>query len=150
MEVDIKTEMEINKLYSSKDNSYLVFSIHSNRFAYKSSNIQEIMYDAKIHKIPFAPEYIEGVLNCRGTPYTVVNTLKMNNEENAEIQEKIFLLFKRDDDQFCIHLSNIDVFFEVEEDDVLEDGVKYKQKLIPLFNSDSVEERLCKDLGKDD
>ena len=74
----------------------------------------------------------------------------MNNEDNSEISQKIFLLFKRDDDQFCIHLSNIDVFFEVEEDDVLEDGVKYKQQLIPLFNSDSVEERLCKDLGKDD
>ena len=50
----------------------------------------------------------------------------MNNEDNSEISQKIFLLFKRDDDQFCIYLSNIDIFFEVE--DVCDDSVKYKQK----------------------
>lgn len=150
MEIDEKTEQEINQLYAASDGSYLVFTIHGHRFAYKSSLVQEIMYDAKIHPLPFVPDYIEGVLNCRGNPYTVVNTLKMEGEPNPEIEEKIFLLFKREDDQFCIHISNIDVFFEPEEEEILEDSVKYKQEEIPLFDSDRVEQTLCKDLNKEE
>ncbi|MBR5400217.1 MAG: chemotaxis protein CheW [Treponema sp.] len=148
-ELDAKTEAEIKELYEGNESSYLVFSIKDNRYAFKSSLIQEIVYGSKIHVIPFAPDYIEGVLNCRGNPYSVINVLKMNNEENSDINEKVFLLFKRDDDNFCIHISNIEVFFEPEEEDILEDKVKYKFKFIPLFNPDVIEERLCEDLGKD-
>ena len=137
-QIDAKTEAEIKQLYEGNQSSYLVFSIKDNRYAFKSSLIQEIVYGSKIHVIPFAPDYIEGVLNCRGNPYSVINVLKMNNEENSEINEKVFLLFKRDDDNFCIHISNIEVFFEPEEEDILEDKVKYKFKFIPLFDPDVI------------
>lgn len=149
-EIDAKTEKEIKELYEGNDTSYLIFSIKEHRYAFKSSLIQEIVYGSKIHVIPFAPDYIEGVLNCRGNPFTVINVLKMDKEENSEINEKVFLLFKRDDDNFCIHISNIEVFFEPEEEDILADKVKYKFKFIPVFDPDRIEEQLCEDLGKDE
>lgn len=149
-EIDAKTAEEIKELYEGNQSSYLVFSIKDHRYAFKSSLIQEIVYGSKIHVIPFTPDYIEGVLNCRGNPFTVINVLKMDKEENSEISEKVFLLFKRDDDNFCIHISNIEVFFEPEEEDILEDKVKYKFKFISLFDPDRIEDRLCEDLGKDD
>ena len=143
-------EAQIEKLYNGNDSSCLIFSIHSKRYALKSTMIQEIMYDMRIHVIPFTPDYIEGVLNCRGVPYTVINVLKLDNAEESEIAEKVFLLFKRDDDQFCIHISNIEVFFEPEEDDIFEDKIKYKLKYIPLFDVDRLEEAMCRDLGKEE
>ncbi|MBR6154004.1 MAG: chemotaxis protein CheW [Treponema sp.] len=149
-ELDSKTQQEITELYEGKQGSYLIFSVGKHRYALNSSLIKEIMYGVKIHGIPFTPDYIEGVLNCRGVPFTVVNLLKMAKEENSDIAESVFLLFNRDDDQFCLHISNIEVFFEPEEDDILEDKVKYKFKFIPLFNADKIEETLCKDLGKDE
>ncbi len=149
-EIDKEIEAQLDKLYNGNESSYLIFSIHSRRYALKSSLIQEIMYNSKIHVIPFTPDYIEGLLNCRGTPYTVVNVLKLDNEEDSEIKEKVFLIFKREDDQFCIHISNIEVFFEPDQEDIFEDKVKYKLKLIPLFNADLLEEAMCRDLGKDD
>ena len=149
-EVDAKTAEEIKELYEGNESSYLVFSIKNHQYAFKSSLIQEIVYGSKVHAIPFAPEYIEGVINCRGNPYAVINVLKMDKEENNDIEERVFLLFKRDDDNFCIHISNIEVFFEPEEDDVYPDKVKYKFKFIPIFDADRIEEVLCNDLGKDD
>ena len=149
-QIDAKAEEEIKELYEGSQGSYLIFSIKEQRYAFRSSLIQEIIYGAKIHTIPFTPDYIEGVLNCRGNPFTVINTLKMNKDENSEINEKVFLLFKREDDNFCIHISNIEVFFEPEEDDILEDKVKYKFKYIPIFDPDSLEQKLCEDLGKDE
>ena len=149
-EVDAKTAEEIKELYEGNESSYLVFSIKNHQYAFKSSLIQEIVYGSKVHAIPFAPDYIEGVINCRGNPYAVINVLKMDKEENNDIEERVFLLFKRDDDNFCIHISNIEVFFEPEEDDVYPDKVKYKFKFIPIFDADRIEEILCNDLGKDD
>ena len=149
-QIDAKTQEEIKALYEGNEGSYLIFSIKEHRYAFKSSLIQEIVYGAKIHVIPFAPDYIEGVLNCRGNPFSVINVLKMDKEEKSDIEERVFLLFKRDDDNFCIHISNIEVFFEPEEDDIYEDKVKYKFKFIPLFDPDRIEEKLCEDLGKDD
>ena len=143
-------DAQIEQLYNGNDSSYLIFSIHSHRYALKSTLIQEIMYDMRIHVIPFTPDYIEGVLNCRGIPYTVINVLKLDKQENNEINEKVFLLFKRDDDQFCIHISHIEVFFEPEEDDVFEDKIKYKLKYIPLFDVDRLEDAMCRDLGKEE
>lgn len=149
-EVDAKTAEEIKELYEGNESSYLVFSIKNHQYAFKSSLIQEIVYGSKVHAIPFAPDYIEGVINCRGNPYAVINVLKMDKEENNDIEERVFLLFKRDDDNFCIHISNIEVFFEPEEDDIYPDKVKYKFKFIPIFDADRIEEVLCNDLGKDD
>ena len=107
-DVEKEIENKDDSFLNLNESSYLIFSIHSHRYALKSTLIQEILYDCKIHYIPFTPEYIEGVLNCRGTPYTVINFLKMQNENNSEINEKVFLLFKRNDDQFCIHISIFD------------------------------------------
>ena len=149
-QTDSKAEEQISELYEGSQGSYLIFSIKEQRYAFRSSLIQEIIYGAKIHTIPFTPDYIEGVLNCRGNPFTVINTLKMNKDEDNEINEKVFLLFKREDDNFCIHISNIEVFFEPEEDDILEGKVKYKFKYIPIFDADNLEQKLCEDLGKDE
>ena len=143
-------ESQIEELYNGNDSSYLIFSIHSHRYALKSNLIQEIMYDMRIHVIPFTPDYIEGVLNCRGVPYTVINVLKLDKVEDSEINEKVFLLFKREDDQFCIHISNIEVFFEPEEDDVVKDKIKYKLKYIPLFDADRLEDAMLRDLSKEE
>ena len=106
-QLDAKTEAEIKELYEGNQSSYLVFSIKEHRYAFKSSLIQEIVYGSKVHVIPFAPNYIEGVLNCRGNPYSVINVLKMNNEENSDLNEKVFLLFLNPG----LHKNVIDRFY---------------------------------------
>lgn len=144
-----KNKTTNSRVLEPNESSYLVFTIGKYRYAFVSSKIKEIMYDAKIHKLPFVPNYIEGVLNCRGNPYTVINTLKLDSESETEIPENVFLLFKRDDDDFCVHISNIEVFFEPEAEDVFEDRVKYKQRMIPLFDADRLETALLRDLASE-
>ena len=128
--------------------TYLIFSVHSHRYALPSPLIQEIMQDVTVHFLPFVPSYIEGIINCHGKPYTVINHLAMFDiEDDTEISEQTFLVLKRSDDQFCLHVSNIDLFYEPEEDDVLENSIMYKNKEIEIFNADKIEETLRKDLG---
>lgn len=138
----------------SSENTFLIFFVNDDCWAIRTSFVQEIMYAAKIHPLPFVPSYIEGVVNCRGFPYTVVNTLKMANSskpgDGASIDGGTVLVFKRDDDNFAIHISNIELFFEPEEQDIKLDGIRYKGELIKFFDVDIVEERLRRDLSEKD
>ncbi len=126
--------------------NFLVFSVKKELFAISTVYVQEIMHSAKIHPLPFVPDYIEGVVNCRGIPYTVVNIKKMDGNQNCEIEGATVLVFKREDDQFAIHISNIEMFFEPEENDIRADGIRYKMNLIPFFDANLVEKRLLADL----
>ena len=137
-------------MQAETNESYLIFTIHKSLFAIKNTNVQEIMHSAKIHPLPFVPDYIEGMVNCRGVPYTVVNFLKLNHEENCEISEPAVLVFRRKDDQFALHISGIELFFEPEEEDILSDGIKYKTRIIPYFDVDSIETALCQDLMEEE
>ena len=128
------------------DDTYLIFNINNERYALKSSNINQIVRAQKVRSLPFVPKYVEGILNVHGNPYTVVNTLILDGEENTEIPGLTFIVLKRDDDQFCIHVSNIELFFEPEDEDILEDRLKYKKQFINFFDADRIEAALLRDL----
>lgn len=130
--------------------AYLIFSILGERWAFKTSFVQEIIHAAKIHPLPFVPDYIEGVVNCHGIPYTVVNTQKMAGKADAEITGGTVLVFKRDDDECAIKISNIEVFFEPEKTDIKSDGIVFKKELIPFFDMEEIEARLLEDLTEDE
>ena len=137
-------------MQAETNDSYLIFTIHKRLYAIKNTNVQEIMHSAKIHTLPFVPDYIEGMVNCRGVPYTVVNLLKMEKEEDCEIPEPTVLVFRREDDQISLHISGIELFFEPEEEDISPDGIKYKSRIIPFFDIDAIETRLCQDLREEE
>ena len=137
-------------MQTETNDSYLIFSIHKRLYAIKNTNVQEIMHSAKIHPLPFVPNYIEGMVNCRGVPYTVVNLLKMEHKEDCEIKEMTVLVFRRDDDQFALHISSIELFFEPEAEDILPEGIKYKTRIIPYFDVDLIESTLCQDLREEE
>ena len=60
------------------------------------------------------------------------------------------LVFRREDDQFAILISSIELFFEPEKEDILTEGIKYKTKLIPFFDVDSIETVLRHDLREEE
>ena len=137
-------------MQAETNESYLIFTIHDRLYAIKNTNVQEIMHSAKIHPLPFVPDYIEGMVNCRGVPYAVVNLLKMEKKENFEIPQMTVLVFRRDDDQFAIHITGIELFFEPEEEDISSEGIKYKSRIIPFFDIDAIETALCEGLREED
>ena len=126
--------------------SYLIFSIHGERWAFKTTLVREIIHSAKIHPLPFVPDYIEGVVNCHGVPHTVVNPLKMAGKNGEEIAGGTVLVLKRDDDECALKISNIEFFFEPEPTEIKPDGILYKKDLIPYFDADKIESRLLEDL----
>ena len=139
--------------------TWLIFSINEKKYAIKSSEVHEIIRDLTVYKLPFSPSYIEGVINRRGDPFTVINPLSIiDSMEAAPPESSLFLILKRTDDQVSLHISDILSFYDVEENDIhlIPNGeneglylgtIEYNKEEIPALNSEAFELILRKDFG---
>ena len=139
--------------------TWLIFSIVGKKYAVRSSDVLEIIRDVAVYKLPFMPSYIEGVLNRRGDPFTVINPrVLISDDDTTPPEEPLFLIFKRDDDQISLHISDILFFTEMEDGDMNlipgnnEEGyflgtLGYSGEEIPALNPNAFELLIRKDLG---
>ncbi|MCR4823674.1 MAG: chemotaxis protein CheW [Treponema sp.] len=139
--------------------TWLIFSIKNKKYAVRSSDVLEIIRDVSVYKLPFMPSYIEGVLNRRGDPFTVVNPQALiSDDDTTPPEEPLFLILKRDDDQLSLHISDILFFTEIEEGELNlipgnnDDGyflgtLGYSGEEIPALNPNAFELLIRKDLG---
>ncbi|MBQ3686349.1 MAG: chemotaxis protein CheW [Treponema sp.] len=142
-----------------KTTVWLIFSIAGKKYAMRSADVLEIIRDVPIYKLPFMPAYIEGVINRRGDPFTVINPLAVFGDTDAKPpEEPLFLIMKRDDDQLSVHISDILQFTEMAESDLnlIPNGgdedfflgtLSYGHEEVPAINPGSFELLIRKDLG---
>ena len=154
-EQETKTEV----IEEKKMTTWLIFSICKKKYAVRSGDVLEIIREVSVYKLPFMPAYIEGVLNRRGDPFTVINPCALIGEENtAAPEEPLFLILKRNDDQLSIHISDILFFTDIEEGNLNiipgnnEEGfflgtLVYERDEIPALNTNAFELLIRKDLG---
>ena len=160
-EIEAKNEVKTVATEEEKAmTTWLIFLISDKKYAVRSSDVVEIISDLSVYKLPFMPEYIEGVLNRRGEPFTVVNPNPIFNENpNATPPEKqLYMIFKRDDDQLSLHISDILLFTKIEDSnlklipDATEESfflgtVDFDGEEIPVLNPNAFEVRIRKDCG---
>lgn len=139
--------------------TWLFFSISGKKYAVKSNEVLEIIRDVAVYKLPFMPSYIEGVLNRRGDPFTVLNPkILLKESDTNPPSEPLFLILKRTDDQLSLHISDILFFAEMEEKELNlipdndEEGfflgiLSYNGEEIPALNTNAFELLIRKDLG---
>ena len=146
--------------------TWLVFSMGEERFAIASTSVSEIIRDVEVYPLPFVPSYIEGVLNRRGDPYTVIDPLRIlerktdDGKETSHSDVPLFLVLELKDDQLCLHISDILFFHETAEEDLrvfmdkdknnisfYKGTVEYNHNEIPVLDADAFEQRLRRDLG---
>ena len=141
--------------------TWLIFLISEKKYAIRSSDVLEIISDLSVYHLPFMPNYIEGVLNRRGDPFTVVNPNPIFDASNSAPPDKsLFMIFKRNDDQLSLHISDILLFTKIEDSelklipDATEESfflgtVGYNNEEIPVLNPNAFEVLIRKDCGRD-
>ena len=121
---------------------WLIFSMGSERFAIASNEVGEIIRDVAVYHLPFLPSYVDGVINRRGDPCTVINPLQLldrpvidTKDEQEETENtatafpgvkkvpqkdavSLFLVLNREDDQLCLRITDILFFHESRKTDV--------------------------------
>jgi purine-binding chemotaxis protein CheW len=167
MNEDIMEEIEAKgeeKSVASEEKAmttWLIFLISEKKYAVRSSDVVEIISDLLVYKLPFMPKYIEGVLNRRGDPFTVVNPNLIIDAgaDKSPPKKSIFMIFKRSDDQLALHISDILLFTKIEDSklklipDATEESfflgtVDFEEEEIPVLNPNAFELLIRKDCGK--
>ena len=140
--------------------TWLLFSISDKKYAVRSSEVLEIISDLAVYKLPFMPDYIEGLLNRRGDPFTVINPnpLFSDGANKTPPEKSLFMIFKTEDDQLSLHISDILLFTEIDDSqlnlipDVSDDSfflgtVSYNTEEIAVLNPNAFELLVRKDCG---
>ncbi len=158
-QIEEQCEERAEIVEEKKLTTWLIFSIAEKKYAMRSADVLEIIRDVAVYKLPFMPSYIEGVLNRRGDPFTVINPRSLiGDEETSSPEEPLFMILKRDDDQISIHISDILFFTDIEDGDLNiipgtnEEGfflgtLAYGGEEIPALNPAAFELLIRKDLG---
>lgn len=74
---------------------HVIFRINNEYFAVKVSQVLEIIYSQEVFKVPDVPSYVEGLINVRGSVYTLINLRKRLNIPLSVVNAdelKIFLV----------------------------------------------------------
>lgn len=72
----------------------IVFTKKNKYFGIKTENVSEIISATKCYLVPEAPEWVEGLINLRGSIVTLVNFSKFLNEEDTEQHDNIIIIQK--------------------------------------------------------
>ena len=159
-DIESKTQETITETDVKHMTTWLLFSISEKKYAVRSSEVLEIISDLSVYKLPFMPNYIEGLLNRRGDPFTVINPnpLFSENSKLEPPQKSLFMIFKTEDDQLSIHISDILLFTEIDdsqmnlipdagEESFVLGTVSYNTEEIAILNPKAFELLVRKDCG---
>ena len=70
---------------------FLSFTLEDKLFGVPVENVKEIVEEKEITPVPLAGEYIEGVMNLRGEPVTVIDLRKKMGFKGASTSREIIL-----------------------------------------------------------
>ena len=79
----------------------------------------------------------------------IITTLYNKQPGEVWSREEIRAL-KEEVEASGLHISGIELFFEPEEEDISAEGIRYKTRIIPYFDIDMIESRLCQDLREEE
>lgn len=88
----------VNELAVTEQDQHLTFDLSDEELAVPVMNIREIIRYGKLTKMPMVPEFIEGVINLRGSVVPVVN-----------LASKFALTKVKADKRTCIIIMEIDI-----------------------------------------
>ncbi len=125
---------------------FMVVTVQDRHYALPADCVQEIVLNEKVYALPFVPPYIEGLINSRGTLYTVLNPIALFERRPCALSGGQFLLVKRSDDRFCLHITNAETLVAVPETDARGKTILWQGKKIANIDCNTIEKTLQKDL----
>lgn len=105
---------------TSKSNrgKYLIFSMNKGFYAIDTIAVKEIVSDMLVYTLPFVPNYVIGLLNRQGEPFTVVDPMILLGQEKQSSSTFILFkssLFQDEGERFSVKITDVLDFCDVEE-----------------------------------
>lgn len=142
-------------LQNEESITWLIFSVNERIYAIEAPMAKEILRGMDIYPLPFVPDYIKGVINRHGDPYTVVDLSAFLGDEVQSAS--LFIVLNLEDSQFCIQITDILDFHTNVESSVVKisDGqenvffngtIEYQNQNVPIIQLEKIYEKIRNDI----
>ena len=92
---------------ANQELAWLIFKAGKQSYAINSSAVKEIVRNNLIFPIPFAPDYLKGIINCYNSPIAVIDFAMLQGEE---AQTKRMFLVLKDKQGLAFQISDVEEF----------------------------------------
>ena len=114
--------------------TFLTFKLHNEVFAANTKKVLEVLLDYKFSEVPYAPEYIKGVINYRGDIIPVVNFRQKFMFPKKENTENHIIVFDISDEKRSIKFGAVvDKVQNVFETDNIKEKPEFGSKYNPEY-----------------
>lgn len=97
----------------------VVFKLMEHEFGMDITKVLEILNYEEVRPVPNVLDYVEGIINVRGTVYPIFNLRKrLNMELTQEMSETKFILLNLDDVRVGFLVDNVSEILTVDEEQV--------------------------------
>lgn len=137
---------------------WLVFYIGETQYAVKECDVQNILKSVTLYDFPFAPIFVEGVINFHNKIYSVIDYKKLVEKENtgafSENSESVLYLVLKNDSgssvngDFAIKISAVEDFFMIPDEnysastetnsEFVSSFVSFREEKIPVLDIEAI------------
>lgn len=84
----------------------IVFSLGEELYGFEAAHVREVVKAERITFVPFAPDFIEGVINLRGSIISVVDLGKiLNIQDDTRIDERWLIVVEAGSIEAALHID---------------------------------------------
>ena len=106
----------------------VVFKLQGKEFGIDIMEVLEILNYEEIRSVPEVPEYIEGIINVRGTVYSIINLrTRLGSTPYTEEKDSKFILLNLEAMHVGFLVDSVTEILTVEEEDI-EQGPRINNK----------------------
>ncbi len=84
---------------------FLVFRLGEQTYAIPAERVKEIVSDLPCFPVPFTPDWVSGVLNRQGVPYTILDPQMLLS--STPTPQRFHLLLHAEDDHIALAISEV-------------------------------------------
>lgn len=92
---------------------FLAFSVAKTTYALFADQVREVLMDSQIFFMPFVPNYVRGLINRHGEPYTVLDINILFKGKSQDSSK--FLVMNSEGDSFAFLINDVIEILDIPE-----------------------------------
>lgn len=108
----------------------IVFTLKEKYYAIPTEDVEEIVKEMPLTRVPKAPYWVEGLINIRGNAITLINLYKLlsNAGEEEELCYNSIIILKNNDKKVAFAVDAVEAVSEIDPQDIqMTDYAKAKE-----------------------
>lgn len=124
------------------ETKYLFFFIGKKKYGVKESQVVNVLRESRLYYFPFAPEFIDGVVNCHNQICPAINYEKLSRVCSEHTNLSLFIVMRTESDLFAVRVTAVEDFYMV-PDECLVDMDEDFCKVNCSYKKDFIQGILC-------